>query len=336
MALELQQLEVGEIMTHVNIRMRQRLYLVISFACIAPLLSSCMAGPTPEPTDSGLPMPKPREVTTDERRQLTELVWQRFKVKLPEQAQYQAAGPFRFIATEDVLYSDRTDTGSVLFENKKYGISEKELDAEFAAQESLLPQIEAAIRGTELRAEGRRFGNFQDEFVGTAEPQKLSSDFDPRRSSKRVARTASFQRVIQEVPVFGSELLVGLMSDRELGRFRMHWPTIPPETIKDAHRLRETVSQKQWTLPETLRSSDIEILEITAGVGHSGFADPRFRSEAVVRVLYRKVSPDLEYPLSSTSYKYFDQAGSEVRFSSFPKILGTPRDKKKEMKKTEP
>jgi hypothetical protein len=323
-------------MKHLNFRIRQRLCLVISLACILPLLSSCLAPRTPESMDSDLPMPKPREVTKDERSQLKEFVWQHFKVRLPEQARYQAAGQYRFIATENVVYSDRIDTGSVLFEDSKYGISEKELDPELIARESLLPQIEAAMRGTGLSAEGRRFTNFQDEFVGTAEPQNLSSDFDPRRSSKRVARTASFHRMIQEVPVFGSELLVGLKSDGQLGRFRLHWPDIPADTVKEAQRLRQTVSQKQWTLPEILRSKDIEVLEITAGVGHSGFADHRFRSEAVVRVLYRKVSPNLEYPLSSTSYKYFDQAGREVRFSSFPQLPGTPGEKKKEMTKTEP
>jgi hypothetical protein len=314
-------------------RIPQSLYIL--FGCMLALLTNCKVSPSPEPTDLGHQMPKPREVTKEERKQLTELVWEHFKVRIPDQAQFQAAEPFRFVAADDVLYSERTDTGSVLFENTKYGISEKELNPALVERESLLPQIESAIAKTGLSTEGRKFANFQDEFVGTAEPQKLSSDFDPRRSSKHVARTAAFQRTIHEIPVFDSELLTGLMSDGRIGRFRMHWPTISPETIKDAQSLREAVSQKRWTLPEILRSKEIEVLEITAGVGHSGFADLGFRSKAVVRVLYRKVTPGLEYPLSSTSYKYFDRSGQEVRFSSFPATPGTPVEKKKEMRKTE-
>jgi hypothetical protein len=180
-------------------RIPQSLYIL--FGCMLALLTNCKVSPSPEPTDLGLQMPKPREVTKEERKQLTELVWEHFKVRIPDQAQFQAAEPFRFVAADDVLYSERTDTGSVLFENTKYGISEKELNPALVERESLLPQIESAIAKTGLSTEGRKFANFQDEFVGTAEPQKLSSDFDPRRSSKHVARTAAFQRTIHEIPV---------------------------------------------------------------------------------------------------------------------------------------
>lgn len=99
--------------------------------------------------------------------------------------------------------------------------------------------------------------------------------------------------------------------------------------MKDAHQLREAVSAKHWNMPESLRDKDIEILDVMAGVGHSGFVDPGYRAKAVVRVLYRRVAKDLEYPLSSTSYKYFDQSGQEVRFTAFPKLPGTSVDKKR-------
>ena len=170
--------------------------------------------------------------------------------------------------------------------------------------------------------------------MGVGEPKAFSKDFDPRKVSKHVARTVSFERLLEEIPVFGSELLVGLMPDGRIGRFRLHWPAIEPRTVKEAHQLREAVSLKRWDVPESLQAKDVEILDISAGVGHSGFPDPGFRAEAVVRVQYRKVAKGLEYPLSSTSYKYFDISGKEVQFTAFPKPSGTPADRKRSEPRT--
>jgi hypothetical protein len=47
-----------------------------------------------------------------------------------------------------------------------------------------------------------------------------------------------------------------------------------------------------------------------------------------VRVLYRRVAKGVEPPLVTTAYKYFNAAGREVRFSTFPAIPGTPAAKK--------
>jgi hypothetical protein len=67
------------------------------------------------------------------------------------------------------------------------------------------------------------------------------------------------------------------------------------------------------------------VLEVKAGVGHSGFATPGFRQGAVVRVLYRTTSPDLKTPLQTTGYKYFDPAGKEIVFDLYPRVSGHSR-----------
>jgi hypothetical protein len=273
-------------------------------------------------------MPKSRELPAKEQTELGKLIRGRFKARVLRDAQYRAAGPFRFVASKSFLYVDRTDVGSVAFERSQYGISRKTLDASTITKERLLPRIEAALRRTGMEAGGLQFAGFHDEFAGAAQPQKLPSDFDPRKTSIHVARTAAFERIEDGVLIFGSELIVGLMLDESIGRFRLHWPRIEPAVIKEAQKLQEAIRTKTWTLPETMRSPDIEILDTTVGIGHSGFADPGFGAQAVVRVLVRKGTKDSQYPLFSTGYKYFDASGREIRFSSFPQLPGTPADKK--------
>ncbi|MFQ5796618.1 MAG: hypothetical protein ACE5JP_16435 [Candidatus Bipolaricaulia bacterium] len=263
-----------------------------------------------------------------ERSTLRELISERFRVEVLPDAQFQAAGPFRFASTEDFIYMDRMDVGSVAFEMSRYGISEKELDPSTITKEVLLPRMEVAFRQTGLDAKGQQFIGFQDEFVGTAQPRNLPPDFDPRRASKHVARTAVFQRVLDGVPVFGSELLIGLMPDGSIGRFRMHWPQIERSMVQEARELQDALRNERWTLPQIMRSNDIKILEIIAGIGHSGFADPGFRAGAVVRVLFRRVARDTPYPITSTAYKFFDVKGQEILFSIFPEIPGTSLEKK--------
>ena len=313
----------------------QRPLSLILLACLSPLLMQCQSMPEEAPPDMDMAMPTPREVSKDEQRQLGQLISERFKEKVPAQSSIQATGPFRFVTTEEILYSDRTDVGSVVFERSHYGVSDKSLDSASIAREALLPRIETAFKDTGLRAAGVQFSHFQDEFAGAAEIKSLPREFDPRTHAKHVARTASFVRVMDGVPAFGSELLVGLMPDGRIGRFRLHWPSIDPQIVTEAKRLREAVAAQRWTVPESFRAKDIEILEVTAGVAHSGLADPGFKAKAVVRVVYRKSSKDPEYPLASTSYKYFDQTGKEVRITAFPKVAGTPVDQKRSETKAE-
>ncbi len=294
------------------------------------LLIQCQSTPRPASV-----VPNPREITKEERAELVKLIAERFKGEVPPDARYRGGGPFRFVNTESFLYIDRTDIGSVIFELPKYGDSKDTLDPSTTTKEALLPRIRAGFRATGMRASGRQFRGFQDEFVGSIQPSEMPPDFDPHKTSKLAARTAAFQRIQGGVPIFGSELLVGLMPNGKIGRFRLHWPRIESELVSDAEKLQKALRNKTWALPEIMRSDDIEILEISAGVGHSGFADPGFRVKAVVRVLFRKIAEDTRYPISSTSYKYFDESGQEIIFSNFPKIPGTTDDRKSIEKKPE-
>lgn len=281
----------------------------------------------PAQTTPASEMPKPRRVAQTERREIVDTLARRFRVVAGRDLQVRAAGPYRFAGNKEILYIDRTDLRSMAFERARYGTGEA-LEPSRMAKEALLDRTEAALRKAGFEVKDYEFANFEDQYAGTTPKKGLPKDFDPRRAGKHVARAVAFERSVQGVPVFSSELLVGLDPDGSVGRFRMHWPQLEPKLIEEAQHLQRAIQEKKWTLPKELQNNYTEILDVRAGVGHSAFADPRFRAAAVVRVLYRKVTPETKYPLSSTGYKYFDAAGKEIVFSAFPKLPGTPAEKK--------
>jgi hypothetical protein len=278
-------------------------------------------------------MPGPRDVSADEQREMSGALYKRFGIQAPGDIKPRAAGAFRFLGSKDFLYMERTDVGSVAFEATRYGTTGKELDPRQNQQSVLLRKIDAVLRQSGLDVKGRQFAQFQDEFAGAAQPKRLPANFDPRKTSTHVARTAVFQRVIDGIPFFNSEMLVGLNADGSIGRFRLHWPEVEASAIDDARKLQSSVRDGKWQMPQSLQDKDVKILEVTAGVGHSGFADPGLRARGVVRVLFRRTASGMKYPLSSTAYKYFDASGSEVVFSAFPEIPGNTLDQKYDPKK---
>jgi hypothetical protein len=299
-----------------------RLVVLVGVALAA--LDACNRLPPPPPIEKPAPtMPEPRAVKADERAKLVETVQTRVGVRLPPDAEVRAAGPFRFAGTKNFLYMDRLDTGSVAFENRRYGDPSEALDLR-----ENLPRIEKVLQASGLEMKGKEFAGFRDEYAGAARPARMGPGFDIRKMSKHVARTAAFRRKIEGVPVFGSELVVGLMSDGSLGRLRLHWPPIKPETLAKARELQRAVIAKAWNLPKHLRRDEIEIIDVEAGIKHPGFAVPGFREAAVVRVLVRKSAKDERLPTSSTRYVYLDSAGHELRFAAFPVLVGTPQDRK--------
>jgi hypothetical protein len=279
-------------------------------------------------------MPKPRELSNEEQLDLTKQLSAHFQQEPGQEAQFLAAGAYRFINTPRFSYIDRTDTGgSVAFENPNYGATLKPLEAATVTKKVLLPRLEASLKKAALDTSGMRFVRFQDEFAAAGQPGSLPRNFDPRKAGIHVARTALYERDIQGVPIFGSELVVGLMPEGEIGRLRMHWPKIDAKSIATAQALQRKVRSGAWKPPKSLRSKDTTILDVSAGVGHSGFADPGLKVEAVVRVLYRTRSRDRKYPLQTTGYKYFDQAGQEISFHAFPRLPDTPQESKPEIAK---
>ena len=282
---------------------------------------------------SAAPMPRARELPATERREMTDMIAKRFHANLRGKVGVRGAGAYRFLSTEELFVIDRKDLGSLAYETKTYGTGNKPLEAKLISQDALLPRVDEALRGAGLEIPDKQFARFQDEFVGAFHDRKaLPEGFDPRKESLHVARTVAFQRVVDGVPVFGSELLVGLNPDGSIGRLRMHWPKLNPDELKAARDLQAAMKEKKWNLPRSFEEEGVEVLDVTPGIGHSAFADPRFKSAAVVRVLYRRTAKGTQYPISSTAYKFFDRAGKEVVFTSFPAVPATPARLKREPK----
>jgi hypothetical protein len=328
LALGVQLIRKEEAMTLPSeIRQAIRLVCCAAALCLAPV---AQAQDTAAEPAAAL---KQRDISGEEQGDLSKRIREGFPQTSGKEVKVSAAGPFRFAATEQWHYMDRSDTESVAFEDSGYGIGKQPLDAAAIQQDSLLPHLEAAMLKAGLNPEGKRFLRFQDEFSASAEPRLLPPTFDPSKAGTHVARTAFYERMVEGVPVFGSELIVGLLPDGSIGRLRMHWPKVDPQFIDSARVLQKMVQSDRWKVPPSLHRKETKILEVSAGVGHSGIATPGFKMAPVVRVLYRTQSRDRKYPLQTTGYKYFDERGHEVRFDSFPRVSATPAARKPKLSK---
>jgi len=273
-------------------------------------------------TDTGSVLP--------EQRDMMDFVANRIGQNLPKDTQFQSTGAFRFAGAKDMLFIQRTDTGSIAFEGAGFGLADHELVETEISKDVLLPRIEDAIHQIGLPVEGRHFDYFQDEYAGAVQPATVNQDLDPRNFSKHVARTAVYVRTLKGVPIFSSELNVGLMPDGRIGRLRLHWPAIEAQLIDEALVLQRLVKSRKWQLPEQFKDSGIESLETIAGIRHSGFASPVYMAKPVIRVQFRKTGGrGTRYQTSSTGYMYFDQNGNEINFDQYPLIPGTSAPDKK-------
>ncbi len=287
----------------------------------------CAAGRAPA-QEQGSGVPQRRELSRDEQIDVRKALIERFHQAPGKDVLFAGAGAFRFASSGSMRYIDRSDTGSVVFENPQFGIWAKTQAAAPDSRDGLIARVDGALRKSGLSANGMRFARFQEEFAASAQPDALARGFDPRKNGTLVARSALYERQLDGVPVFGSELLIGLMPDGSIGRLRLHWPQIDAPVLEAARALQVTVRNQSWKKPEFVTRQDTEILEVSAGVGHSGFADLGIRSAPVVRILFRTRSTNTELPLQSTGYKFFDAGAREITFHSFPQLAATPAERK--------
>jgi hypothetical protein len=262
-----------------------------------------------------------------ERQEMDGLLAARFGAPASSDMRVATSGAFRFVNAPEYLYLDRADTGSIAFELPRYGAVDAGASPAALAADRALERAEAALAHSGLQAEGRVFDGFQDEFAGTA-PAGVAADFDPRAASTLVARTVAWRRELYGLPVFGSELIVGVMPDGSIGRFRLHWPRIDMAVVADALALQRAAGAQRWALPASLRGPEMTILDVRAGIVHPGISEMDAPPQAVVRVTYRKQSTGTDLPLSSTGYRYFDARGEEVKVGGFPRMAGTPAERK--------
>jgi hypothetical protein len=300
-------------------------------AAMAPIAGPAQAA---EPASASAARAAPgapvlRSVSAVERYELSREVVTRFGQPEPAEMHVSASGPFRFVNAPGFLYLDRTDTGSVGFENPYYGVGSAALEPRALARGAMLDAVDRALQRAGLAAEGRVFDSFHDEFEGAAQPDAMGAGFDPRQASRHVARTVAYQRQIDGLPVFGSELLVGLMPDGSIGRFRLHWPAIDAAVVREAAALRQAVQTQRWAPQQRAQVDGVSILDTQVGVFHTAFADPGFEVRAVVRVTERRSSGGGEkLALQSTGYRYYDLEGRELTLGGVPAAPGTPAELK--------
>src|SRR5262249_14104639 len=111
-------------------------------------------------------------------------------------------------------------------------------------------------------------------------------------------------RRFEGLPVWSSNMILGLADHRRIGYLQLHWPELPSLVIHEAHVLAHRVLHG-WVPPE---QPGAQIESIEAGIVHSAAIGFIMDISAVVRVVYR---PDSKAMGKKPLY-YFDRHGKRI------------------------
>jgi hypothetical protein len=117
-------------------------------------------------------------------------------------------------------------------------------------------------------------------------------------------RWATASRQVEGLPVFSSRALLSLSSDGSIGFLELHWPVIPPDTLREAHQLAYKV-REGWR-PPALEGARVESME--AGIVHSPAVGFVMDIYPAIRVIY---APS-EKGFGKKAVRYLDRNGHEI------------------------
>ncbi|MFW9789301.1 MAG: hypothetical protein ACFFE2_16175 [Candidatus Thorarchaeota archaeon] len=113
-----------------------------------------------------------------------------------------------------------------------------------------------------------------------------------------------FTRQIQDIPVWSSNLTLGLMKEKQIGFMQLHWPEIPRHVIEEAHKLAQKI-EAGWR-PDEQKGAIIESVE--AGIIHS----PAIGFVMDILPVIRVVSASVDKNFSRKQVLYLDRHGIDV------------------------
>jgi hypothetical protein len=93
---------------------------------------------------------------------------------------------------------------------------------------------------------------------------------------------AIISRQIDSLPVWSSNFILGITSEKQIGYMEIHWPEIPKLTVKEAHRLDYKL-QHGWSPPKLERAT---VESVDAGIIHSPAISFFMDIYPVIRVIY--------------------------------------------------
>lgn len=187
---------------------------------------------------------------------------------------------FLAIKSDRILVSQRLDSRTYFVQDKLYGLNKKA----------------GVFKGTDEELQSFCYEvvkrvNIDQKEIDKAEVlhEKIQEGSFDNKTGKFMAgkpisgrRMARCTRNVEGVPVFSSNLLVGLTQDKTIGFMELHWPVIPDGVIKEAHRLQYK-TKNGWKIPE---QNGAKAESVEAGIIHSAAAGFVMDIYPAIRVIY--------------------------------------------------
>jgi hypothetical protein len=205
------------------------------------------------------------------------------------------------VRSPQALFSARLDSRTFFAQNERFGADRP--DGVFDGDDDEL--VELAVRIVE------QLGLPVDEIAGRSAVTEQTQaaqvedgtvvEVEEAQAGKRFARLT---RQVQGLPVWSSNVLIGLTALATVGFLQLHWPQIPEDVVARAAKLASTA--RQGFTPPELVGAKVESVE--AGILHSPALGFLMEFQAAIRVVY---APEDE-TVGRKPVLHLDERGAEI------------------------
>ena len=217
-------------------------------------------------------------------------------------AEFRSAANVIGFQSNELLFNHRLDSRTYFFQDfRKY----KEEGQGGSSNDELLKRVRELLRLLDVPAGemGEQKVLQERSRVGEREP----SGHIRLEEVQYGPQWARVTRQVEGIPVFSSRALFKFTGeDGSLRFFEVHWPYIPQEVLREAHRLDYKV-KSGWKPP---RVAEAEVETVEAGIVHSPAIGFVMDVYPVVRVIYK---PE-KVGAGKKAVRYYDRAGLILPF----------------------
>lgn len=188
------------------------------------------------------------------------------------------------IRSERLMFSQRLDSRTYFVQDSQYGLNREAGVFTGPDQEQL------ELCHTILQELGIPLSEIREEVVRKEQTQL--AQIDREKGSIRMEEIqegksfVSISRQTNGLPVWSSNMLLGLTKEKRIGFMQLHWPKIPDHMLTEARRLAYKVKH-DWRPPEQ-QGATIESVE--AGIIHSPAIGFLMDIYPVIRVVYKPLN----------------------------------------------
>lgn len=249
------------------------------------------------------PPEKPPDYSDEaELKEMENLAREVFNLKLGEIERTGSQYNFVGIKSKNILVSRRIDSRTYFVQDQRYG-KLREAGVFEGSDQELISFGKDLFRKLNIPQSEIREALVLQENIQVARVDSSTGIIEPEEPQKG-QQLARFTRQNEGLPVFSSNLSLGLTAKGEIGFMQLHWPKIPDVVLAEAHRLKYKL-EHGWEPPEQ-KGAIPESAE--AGIVHS--AAPGFLMDiyAAIRVIYMSEEQVVGRKLTL----YYDRHGNIV------------------------